>query len=404
MKTDVAIVGGGPGGSTCAMFLTSHGIHSTIIEKSRFPRFQIGESLTGECGAIVRALGLEERMLRDGHLSKNGLRVYGRQAKSSWYVPVKSRSAQGELCDTFTWQVRRSSFDKMMLDTALERGTTLMQGTATGVIRGGEGEVTGVNVRMPDGRVQDIEAKVVVDASGYSAFLHKVGATGRKTPGKYSKQVAIFSQVTGAIRDSGKNSNDTLIFYKKKNHWAWFIPLDQDTVSVGVVFPADYLQSKEGDQREFLLRELHEISPELKRRLPEINLVEKVRARSNYSFHIREFTGKNFLCVGDSHRFIDPVFSFGLYVSMKEAQLAAAAIKKQFQGTRRVALNPFIRYQKYCDSTLDTIQDVVDGFWNHPLGFGYLAHYRYPEEFIDILAGRVYREKNEPLSAGLFSF
>jgi flavin-dependent dehydrogenase len=395
MKTDVAIIGGGPGGATCAMKLSEYGVSSAIIEKDPFPRYQIGESMTGECGAIVRELGLEQEMLAADFPRKHGVGVVGPEGRSSWYVPVMSRASDGSLEETFTWQVRRSTFDKILLDAAVKRGSTLIEGAATQVIRDDTGAVRGVKVRTADGGMEEVHSEVVVDVSGYTTFLCNAGVTSKKTRGHYDKQVAIFSQITGAQRDEGKTHDDTFIYFREKNHWAWFIPIDRDVVSVGVVVPADYLRSKEKDQRAFLLRELREINPALTRRLESIEIVEEVRSRPNYSFHIKEFTGPNYLCVGDCHRFIDPVFSFGLFLTMKEAEIAAKAVKGFFDGDHRNDENPFAGYQAYCDGTLDAVEAVVDGFWDYPLQFAFLAHHRNRDDFIDILAGRVYLEEGQ---------
>lgn len=400
MKTDVAIVGGGPGGSACALFLLQAGIRPTIIEKARFPRYHIGESMTGECGNCVRALGLDDEMTARRHPVKWGVNVYGPKGKSPFYVPVMARSEEGELLDAFTWQVRRSDFDSMLFDTALARGGDFIHGEAVAPICE-DGDVKGVRVQRADGGMETVESSVVIDASGMGTFLCQSGVTGRKDRGNYDNQVAIFSQVSGAVRDEGKRQDDTLIFYQQKNHWGWFIPLDSETVSIGVVVPTSYFQSKKESKHDFLVRELRELNPELSRRLPEIQLTEEVRAISNYSYHIRNFTGKGYLCLGDSHRFIDPVFSFGLFFSLKEAQSAAEAVAAYQAGAGRDDANPFAAYERRCNDGMDVIQELIDAFWNEPLAFAVYVHKRFAEDCIDMFAGRVYMQ--EP-SAGLLAF
>ena len=108
MKVPVVIIGGGPAGAASAMFLAQHGIASTIVERESFPRYHIGESMSGECGAIVRLLGLEDEMTRRNFPIKRGLTVYGSGGTNAWFVPVMGRDNDWNLFPQTTWQVRRA--------------------------------------------------------------------------------------------------------------------------------------------------------------------------------------------------------------------------------------------------------------------------------------------------------
>src|SRR5437763_2195207 len=127
MKTDVAIIGGGPGGSAAAMFLSHAGLRITIIEKAQSPRYHIGESLTGECGNCLRTLGLEEEMTARRHPVKYGVTVYGPRGKNAFWVPVKGWHPESGLFDTHTWSVRRSDFDHMLFAAAAARGVGVVK-------------------------------------------------------------------------------------------------------------------------------------------------------------------------------------------------------------------------------------------------------------------------------------
>jgi flavin-dependent dehydrogenase len=401
MKTDVVIVGGGPGGATAAMYLLREGIKPIIIEKESFPRYHIGESMTGECGGVVRDLGLGDVMLKQGHPIKHGVKVFG---KNSWFVPVMARDADSNLQDQITWQVRRSEFDKMMLDEAAERGATVIHGKATKPLLDDDGAVCGVQVDTAEGGLIEIESQVVLDCSGQATFLARSGVTGPKYLGHYDKQIAIFSQIANGIRDNGNTrdtqKDNTLIFYKEKYHWGWWIPLDDEVVSVGVVSPGAYFLEKKENRPDYLRRELLELHPELTRRIPTPELVEDARAIPNYSYQIERFCGKGYICIGDAHRFIDPIFSFGLYVTMKEAQLAAPYVRDYLEGANRDAANPFAEFQLMCEQGIDVLEDALDGFWEHPFAFAWLVHDRYRAEMIDVFAGRIYENQPSPAITG----
>jgi len=390
MKTDVLIIGAGPGGTCASMFLADRGIRSMLVEKEDFPRYHVGESMTGECAGVIRALGLEETMLARSYPLKRGVTVYGTDGKNAWYVPVRGRSSNWELSDKYTWQVPRNVFDRLMLDEATSRGVELVKGQALEPILAEDGGVAGANVLMPSGQLEPIAAEVVIDASGQSTFLANLGITGPKFRGSYDRQIAIFSQVASPPREEGLHKNDTLIFYQQKYQWAWYIPLEEDIVSVGVVVPAAYFKGKGESKPEFLVREIKELNPELAQRLPEVKLVEDVRATVNYSYQVQDFGGRGFLCIGDAHRFVDPVFSFGLFVTMKEAQFAAKAIERYLEGHNRDDENPFASHILECEMGIDILEDVIDAFWEFPLAFARLVHVRYPDLMVDLFAGRVF--------------
>ena len=411
MKTEVLIVGGGPAGAAAAMFLMKEGITPVIVEAEAFPRYHIGESMTGAAGKAVRDLGLEAEMYRRQYPTKQGVKVFGQSTRGSWFVPVTGRDDNWKLFSWDTWQVRRSDFDKMLLDEAVSRGATLLKGKAlTPIVV--DGAVKGAHVRMADGGVQEIRSEVLLDCSGQATWLANLGGvTGPKYLGSYDKQIAVFSQVAGALRDESlekaanreNHRDNTIIFYQKKYHWSWFIPLDSEVVSVGVVIPSAYLLEKKEVMRDFYLRELRELHPELARRAAGRELVEDVHVIPNYSYQVKAFCGQGFMCIGDAHRFIDPIFSFGLTVALREAQFAAPIIRAYLNGERRDDPNPFAEHQLFCEKGIDVLEDVLDSFWEHPLAFAWSVHAKHTEDMTDMFAGRMYATEHQP-SAALRSF
>ena len=403
MKTDVLIVGGGPGGAMSALFLLREGVKPIILEQEEFPRFHIGESMTGEAGQVLRRLGFEDKMQGANYPVKHGVKVYGADGVNSWFIPVSARTPEWRLSPGTTWQVRRSEFDGMILQESAKRGATVVRAKAVKTLLKEDGSVRGITMRHPDGRLEDIESEVVLDCSGLATFLANQRVTGPKYVGSYDKQIAFFTHVTGALRDSGSSGEEakdnTLIFYKKKFHWAWFIPIDDHVVSLGLVVPTATFQESGQTTEEFFRSYLPEINPDLKRRSLDIKLIEKVHVIPNYSYQVRRFCGKGFICIGDAHRFIDPIFSFGLSTTMREAEFAVPHVLGYLRGKGRDLANPFAEHMVFCEKGADNLEDMVDLFWEKPFTFSGLVHRFYREEMIDAFAGRVYETEHQPSRA-----
>jgi len=395
-KADVLVIGGGPSGATAAMRLLARGLRPLIVERERFPRYHIGESMTGECGAIVRELGFGERMAAAGHPLKHGVCVYGAKAGAeSWWIPVMQRTEDGELREQVTYQVRRSVFDAMLLEEALRRGAEFIEGRALAPIMSDDGSaLRGARVQSAAGSIVNLEAAITLDCSGQASFLARHGITGPKYLGAYDKQIAIFSQVANYVRGDGEDRmrqpGNTHIFYTKKYHWAWAIPIDGEITSIGIVVPSQYFRDKNESKDDFLRREIRELNGNLSVRVPEPRLVEPAHAIPNYSFQVRNFAGPGYICVGDAHRFIDPIFSFGLYAAMMEGGLAATAAAGYLEGRGRNEVNPFRGYMIHVERGLDILEDVLDTFWENPLAFALLVHHKFREPLIDVFAGRIF--------------
>jgi 1H-pyrrole-2-carbonyl-[peptidyl-carrier protein] brominase len=396
-KYDVVIIGAGPGGTSCALSLLQKGVQPLIVEKAQFPRYHIGESLTGLAGQALRQLGLEPAMKAGKFPIKYGVHVYGAGGKNRFWIPAQQPDGNGQLQPVATWQVRRSDFDNMLLEAVLERGGEMLQAEAvTPVVE--DNEIKGLRLRLASGEIHSVSTPMIVDASGQSTFLaNKSNLTGRKVVGHYDKQVAIFSQVAGAIRDPGPAAGDTHIFYRQKHHWAWFIPITDELVSVGIVTPTGYFKEQGLTREAFLKQELRALNPALSERLPNLDFVVPVRAITDYSYRVADFAGPGYICVGDAHRFIDPIFSFGVHFALHEGIFAAQTIISYLEKPdgRHSAL--FKAYQTRVERGQDVIQDMLDCFWEYPVAFLIFAHYQYREELVQLFGGNIYDESVEHL-------
>ena len=397
INTDVLVVGGGPAGAGVSLRLLERGITPVIVEREAFPRFHIGESMTGECGNLVRELGFEETMIRERHPVKHGVVVSGTRGNPDWWLPMMRRNPDPSADFNPTWQVRRSTFDKMLLDTATAKGAELIDGrAATPLVE--DGQMGGVEVELGEDDTLRIEARITLDCSGQASFLANRHVTGPKYLGSYDKQIAIFSHIKNFVRDPDTDqpnvkSTNTHIFYTRKFHWAWAIPLDDEVTSVGIVVPSAYFREKKESKRDFYVRELRELNPGLTSRAGDAELVEDVHVIPNYSFQVAGFAGRGFICVGDAHRFVDPIFSFGLYVALQESKLAVDAVVDYLEGTGPTTGNggnPFRNYMIGVEKGIDVLEDMIDTFWENPLAFAYMVHSLYREPMVDVFSGRIY--------------
>ena len=391
-RSDVVIVGGGPAGAATAIFLADLGISSVIVEAEQFPRFHIGEALTGSAGKLLRRMGLGPALDAQGHTVKNGAVVIGATGRNYFKVPAVDLLEDGVRRPTTSWQVRRAEFDELLLDTALDKGAQLVGGRAVELLTDETGQAAGVRVERPDGSDERLAARVVVDTSGMACWLHSLGVTGPKERAKYSGQVAVYTHVAGAdFNPDGLLGPDercnTVITYAKQHHWAWFIPVDVDTVSVGIVVPAASFRASGQPVDEFYATQARTLNPALAARLDGSETVRPVEICGRFSYRVRDFSGPGWLCVGDSHQFIDPIFAFGVHLALFEGRMAADAIGAYLELGEPAPLKDF---ERRADSSQAVVQDLLDAFWNQPLAFGYLIERRFRDDIIDLFAGRIY--------------
>ena len=393
---DVVIVGGGPAGTSLAINLAKHDRKVLLVEKTEFPRFRIGESLTASCAEMLTDMGLGTYMETAGFPLKYGVAVHGQTQNSKFWVPMMYRNSSGVINTRPTWQVRREDFDKKLLDTAIERGTDIIQATAVDVIKTNN-IVSGIRLNDKDGNPRNINAKMVADASGQGCFLGRNDILGKIDDGGYEKQIAIFAHVKGAVRDPGKDDGNTHIFYGKTDHWSWLIPIDQDVTSLGVVVPNAVFKASGLEKKNYFLQGLEALNPYLKARVEDIEIVSPVRSHANYSFEYEKAAGPGFISIGDSFGFLDPIFSFGVTVALKDGVVAAQEIENYLN--QNDGQYSFADYKVHLDQGREVIRLVIDTFWQYPLAFLRLAHFTHANEIAELFSGRFYGDTTQSLES-----
>jgi flavin-dependent dehydrogenase len=327
---DIAIIGGGPAGSTAAALLARRGHKVIALEKARHPRFHIGESLLPMNLPIFERLGVLDQVRALG-VYKPGADFEADNDRG--YNTFAFSRAIGD-SPPHAYQVWRQDFDKMLYDHARQCGADAREGQEVlGVDQLSPRELH-LSVRGDDGREYQIQARYVVDASGRDAFLAAKKKLRRKS--REHQTAAIFGHFSGALRRPGEDAGNISI-YRFNHGWMWMIPLPGGLMSVGAVCRPDYLKQRKGRTVEFLLDTLRQ-NPAAWTRLQTASLIgNQVHVTGNYSYDAARMCGPGWVLVGDAFAFLDPVFSSGVFLAMSGAEQAAAAVDAALRNPKREA-------------------------------------------------------------------
>jgi flavin-dependent dehydrogenase len=325
-RCDVLVIGGGPAGSTISALLAQRGRDVVLLEKSRHPRFHIGESLLPFNMPLFERLGVARE------IEAIGMPKYGAQFVS----PRHSNPIMYEFVNAadnaypYTYQVRRSEFDEILFRNASRKGASAIEGCRVTAVefhsRGAE-----VTARDEGGAERTWQTRFVVDASGRDTFL--AGRLGVKERSPKNNTAAIYGHFSGATRLPGKSEGNITLFWFEHG-WFWFIPLSDGATSVGAVCFPYYMKTRKASPRQFLLDTIA-LSPPLAERLRHAELVSPVTATGNYSYSAARATGENYLMVGDAFAFLDPIFSTGVLLAMHGGFVAADAVETCLDHPRR---------------------------------------------------------------------
>ena len=319
-EADVIVIGGGPGGSTAASMLARQGVRVVLLERERFPRAHVGESLLPATLPILEELGVLEAVRAEGFVEKYGATmVWGRDREPwSWYFRETNATWP------HAWQVWRPRFDELLLDNARGLGVDVRTEHTVREVDLVEGRAVGVRCIDAAGSPQALRARLVVDASGQSALLARRLRLRRWDP--FFRNLAVYAYYSGAERLPTPDEGNIFI-ESTEDGWIWLIPLHGDRTSVGAVLDRDAAKARlVGRPLADLLREQLERAPRARAMLAGARLEDGPHAVKDWSYRARRLVGPGWVLVGDAACFVDPLFSSGVHLAMSSGVLAAAYV------------------------------------------------------------------------------
>jgi flavin-dependent dehydrogenase len=360
-------VGAGPAGSTTGALLAEKGKDVLIVEKEKFPRYHVGESLMPFCYFPLERLGLVDTLMESANPRKycvQFVRQDGFLSQPFYFFQHFDHPS------STTWQVWRSDFDKMILDKARENGASVMEETkAKNLIKSGD-RVEGIKVESKEMGLLELRAPIVVDASGRDCFAaHKQNWMVRDPE---LKKIALWTYFKNAKRDPGLDEGATTVAYLPNKGWFWYIPLSGDMVSVGIVAERDYLFNGTTKNHEEIFRREIQNNEWIKDHLAEAEQTGEYRITGEYSYRNRYCASEGLVLAGDAFGFLDPVFSSGVFLALKSGVILADEIDLALNNGD-LSVKSFDNYAQKMQASIETMRKIVYAFYDKDFSFGDLA-------------------------------
>ena len=292
-QCDVLVIGGGPAGSTVAPMLADKGHRVVMLEKAHHPRFHIGESLLPANLPLFERMGIAEEVKAIGMLKPGAEFVSPNHDMSSVFCFAEA----WDKSMPYAYQVRRDQFDTVLIRNAAKKGVEVHEGCKAKAVEFLPDNTVLVRAVHDDGSESEWHARFLVDASGRDTFLANRFQIKHRNPKHNSS--AIYGHFTGARRNPGQEAGNITIFWFEHG-WFWFIPMQNDITSIGMVTWPYYMKTKGERSLEQFLRDGIAQCPKLAERLSDATLINDVEATGNFSYVSERNHGDNYVMLGDA--------------------------------------------------------------------------------------------------------
>ena len=386
---DAILIGGGPSGSCAGAILGEYGHKVLILEREKFPRDHIGESLIPFTFGPLQRIGMIPKMRSSHFVKKYSVTFVQRDGRRSHPFYFFSRYDLETVAQS--WQVLRSEFDQLLLDNAREKGAEVREETTVDRLLMEGDRVVGVVATDKTGRTYEVRAPITLDCSGKEAFASNLRGWRKSDP--YLNKIAVWTYYQGAKRGEGIDEGDTTVAYVPDKGWFWYIPQHNNMVSVGIVAEGKYL-TRDGlkEPKDIFHREVGQ-NEWIREHLAVGQPVGKYFITSEYSRHSRYCAAPGLLLVGDAFAFLDPVFSSGVMLALKSGQLAGEAVHAGLL-TGNLSPEHFAPYGRTLREGVENMRKLVYAFYEPAFSFREVIQ-RHPDAaglITDCLSGDVNKD------------